>query len=81
GIQESGNIDYVCQNKLGFHCATPAAACRRILEVAADKPSVLGRESAHIPADGAKQIANIILQHADEKVVPAVADTKMSLGA
>ncbi len=80
GIQETGNIDFVRENKLGFHCPTPAAACRRILEVAADNLAS-SRESTHVPINGAERIADIILENAKDTLGPEIAGTKVSLGA
>ncbi len=64
GIQESGNINYVCQNNLGYYCATPAAACRRILEITAGETAGFARENKHVPISGAADIADIILGNA-----------------
>lgn len=64
GIQESGNINYVCQNGLGYYCATPAAACRRILEITSGETAGLACGKQHGPAGGAEEIADIILRNA-----------------
>ncbi|GMA99842.1 glycosyltransferase [Pelosinus sp. IPA-1] len=61
GIQETGNIEFVNRNQLGYHCPTPSEACTIINEMAifASYSNVMTNNT--IPINGSQNIAQIIL--------------------
>jgi UDP-N-acetylglucosamine:LPS N-acetylglucosamine transferase len=61
GIQETGNIDFINKNQLGYHCPTPIEACIKINQIAncASYGILAGNET--IPTNGSQNIADIIL--------------------
>ncbi|SFL42314.1 MGDG synthase family glycosyltransferase [Pelosinus propionicus] len=61
GIQETGNIDFIINNQLGYHCPTPKEACKRINQIA--NSTSFGKLTCKEIADanGSKYIADIIL--------------------
>ncbi|HMM20446.1 MAG TPA: glycosyltransferase [Selenomonadales bacterium] len=65
GIQETGNIDYVKRNLLGYHCPLPGSCCTVINEISANAgqgSSIYSPRSIEI--NGSARIARIILQQA-----------------
>lgn len=64
GLQETGNIDYVLNNKLGYYCPDPLAACTTINQMAC-QPHHHANAYCNEPVikDGSRQIADIIMQH------------------
>ena len=64
GIQETGNIDYIVQNHLGYYCPVPAEACQIINRIAAT-PRLAGNTPNDSPVitDGSMQIASVIQRH------------------
>jgi UDP-N-acetylglucosamine:LPS N-acetylglucosamine transferase len=62
GIQETGNIDFINKNRLGYHCPTPMEACMKINQIAnyASDGNRLGNEINAI--NGSQNIANVILE-------------------
>jgi UDP-N-acetylglucosamine:LPS N-acetylglucosamine transferase len=63
GIQETGNIDYVRQNHLGYYCPVPGLACKTINEVAAKVPEDnIFNSHEDIITNGSVRIAETILQ-------------------
>lgn len=63
GIQETGNIDYVRHNQLGYYCPVPDLACRTINEIAArgrDGDEFANHKNAI--TNGSEHIAKIILR-------------------
>jgi UDP-N-acetylglucosamine:LPS N-acetylglucosamine transferase len=61
GIQETGNIDFITKNQLGYHCPTPKEACKRINEIA-DSASYGNLTYKDVSAiNGSQNIADIIL--------------------
>lgn len=61
GIQESGNIDFINKNQLGYHCPTPIEACTIINQIAnsASYGNLIYNDT--IPINGSQNIADIIL--------------------
>lgn len=65
GIQETGNIDYVRRNQLGYYCPNPDLACKVINKVAAkalDGDKYVNYQT--VITNGSVHIAEIILQQA-----------------
>ena len=61
GIQETGNIDYIVQNHLGYYCPVPSEACQIINRIASAPASVnRALDTASVITDGAMQIASAI---------------------
>ncbi|MBP2631775.1 MAG: Monogalactosyldiacylglycerol synthase [Firmicutes bacterium] len=67
GIQETGNIDLVIQNDLGYYCNDPILACKTINEVATQphKNAMFTQNSIADLANGSTRIAEIIMQEAN----------------
>lgn len=64
GIQETGNIDYIVQNHLGYYCPVPAEACQIINRIAATpRPAGNTPNDAPVITDGSMQIASVIQHH------------------
>ena len=63
GIQETGNIDYVRKNRLGYYCPTPAQACKAINEIGAKPYDSTVYSGAADAANGSWQIADTIMEH------------------
>jgi len=63
GIQETGNIDYVLKNNLGYYCPTPAQACKAINEIGLKTFDDTVYSSTAIAANGSGNIAGTILEH------------------
>jgi len=61
GIQETGNIDFITKNQLGYHCPTPREACTIINRIANSIPSGNLAYNDMIPINGSTYIADIIL--------------------
>jgi len=62
GIQETGNIGYTIQRRLGYYCPVPKAACKIINEIATkarDIDKIYHHEE--IVTNGSMRIADIIL--------------------
>lgn len=65
GIQETGNIDYVKRNQLGYYCPVPDLACKMIIEAVAN--GLTGDNLVkyeNIITNGSALIAKIIFQQA-----------------
>lgn len=62
GVQETGNIDFVVNHKLGFSCSDPASIARIVNQMARpDSALTVSQENLHkVPADGAFKIAGLI---------------------
>lgn len=71
GIQETGNIDFVTRNQLGYYCNDPLLACQKINELAAEPCSdVIFNQD--IISNGSMRIAEIIVQQAGLYKQPAL---------
>jgi UDP-N-acetylglucosamine:LPS N-acetylglucosamine transferase len=81
GLQETGNIDYVKQNNLGYHCSNPVDACEIINTIASRPYDDSAYHNKAIVFDGAMRIAQIIFQHIDARNSEPQKDSKASLGA
>ncbi|EGO64223.1 MGDG synthase family glycosyltransferase [Acetonema longum] len=62
GVQETGNIDFVVNHKLGFSCSDPAGIAQIVNRMTQpDAAWAVNSENLHkIPADGAGKIAGLI---------------------
>lgn len=62
GIQETGNIDYIENNRLGYYCPTPKKACKTINEVASRGIYTSAGNNKTVITTGSRRIADIIMQ-------------------
>lgn len=62
GIQETGNIDFINKNLLGYHCPTPTEACNRINQIANSASNGNLTYNNILPIHGSSTIAGIILE-------------------
>ncbi|WP_378954157.1 glycosyltransferase [Pelosinus sp. sgz500959] len=69
GIQETGNIDYVTKNRLGYYCPSPKVACKEINEIA-KKNCDAHTLYDHLVTNGSMRITNIIHQQFEERSTP-----------
>lgn len=60
GIQETGNIDFVVNNRLGYFCPDPHQGCRIINDLAVNGFAFSAGETP--PVNGASGIADLIFQ-------------------
>ena len=84
GIQETGNIDFVVNNRLGYFCPDPRQGCRIINDLAASGDFVFSTDKIP-PNNGSARIATMIFQqlHASsvQKTNREVHDTGLFRGA
>ncbi|WP_371379194.1 glycosyltransferase [Sporomusa aerivorans] len=72
GIQETGNIDFVVNNRLGYFCRDPRQGCRIVNDLAANG---FASAAGKLPPDnGSARIAGMICQQ-----LPASTDQKKSI--
>lgn len=79
GIQETGNIDFINKNLLGYHCPTPSEACKRINQIANSASNGNLTYNNTIPIHGSSTIAGIILETINATITaksPAISQEK-----
>lgn len=69
GIQETGNIDFVVNNRLGYFCPEPRQGCRIINGLAAGGDFVFAADKIP-PNHGSARIADMVFQQLQASSVP-----------
>lgn len=73
GIQETGNIDYITKNRLGYYCPAPKVACQKINEIARTSCDNNMHYHDSIVTNGSMRIADIIHYQLDgTRSTPAI---------
>jgi UDP-N-acetylglucosamine:LPS N-acetylglucosamine transferase len=72
GKQEEGNITFVTQRQLGFHCPTTAELVKalQILAQPQEYQTFVARMTDAVPREGASQIAQMILAQIVQQSIP-----------